>query len=170
MPPPSSGGVVLVHMLNILEGFDLREIGHNSALYLHLLTESMRRAYADRANFLGDPDFNEDLPIPTLTSKEHAAAQRATIDMDHKSASNPARFAQLYESKETTHFSVVDKDGNMVSMTYTLERGFGSPRMFMPPLCCPSSVYLQQASFFQGLFSAGMARTVADKPGLYGFL
>ena len=126
MPPPSSGGVVLVHMLNILEGFDLREIGHNSALYLHLLTESMRRAYADRANFLGDPDFNEDLPVTTLTSKEHAAAQRATIDMDRKSASDPAKFAQLYESKETTHFSVVDKDGNMVSMTYTLEHGFGS--------------------------------------------
>ncbi len=126
MPPPSSGGVVLVDMLNILEGFDLREIGHNSALYLHLLTESMRRAYADRANFLGDPDFNEDLPVTTLTSKEHAAAQRATIDMDRKSASDPARFAQLYESKETTHFSVVDQDGNMVSMTYTLERGFGS--------------------------------------------
>ena len=57
MPPPSSGGVVLVHMLNILEGFDLADIGHNSALYLHLLTESMRRAYADRANYLGDPDF-----------------------------------------------------------------------------------------------------------------
>lgn len=126
MPPPSSGGVVLVHMLNILEGFDLRQIGHNSALYLHLLTESMRRAYADRANFLGDPDFNEDLPVTMLISKEHAAAQRASIDMDHKSASDPARFAQLYESEETTHFSVVDKDGNMVSMTYTLEHGFGS--------------------------------------------
>ena len=126
MPPPSSGGVVLVHMLNILEGFDLREIGHNSALYLHLLTESMRRAYADRANFLGDPDFNEDLPVSTLTSKEHAAAQRATIDVDHKSPSDPAKFAELYESKETTHFSVVDKDGNMVSMTYTLEHGFGT--------------------------------------------
>ena len=126
MPPPSSGGVVLVHMLNILEGFDLREIGHNSALYLHLLTESMRRAYADRANFLGDPDFNEDQPVTLLTSKEHAAAQRATIDMDYKSPSDPAKFAQLYESKETTHFSVVDKDGNMVSMTYTLEHGFGS--------------------------------------------
>ena len=126
MPPPSSGGVVMVHMLNILEGFDLGEIGHNSALYLHLLTEAMRRAYADRANFLGDPDFNEDLPVATLTSKEHAAAQRATINMDHASESDPAKFAQLYESEETTHFSVVDKDGNMVSMTYTLERGFGT--------------------------------------------
>jgi gamma-glutamyltranspeptidase/glutathione hydrolase len=126
MPPPSSGGTALVQMLNILEGFDLKEIGHNSALYLHLLTESMRRAYADRANFLGDPDFNEDLPVTKLTSKEHAAAQRATIDLDYKSESDPARFAQLYESDETTHFSVVDKDGNMVSMTYTLEYGFGS--------------------------------------------
>ena len=126
MPPPSSGGVVMVHMLNILEGFDLSEIGHNSALYLHLLTEAMRRAYADRANFLGDADFNEDLPVATLTSKELAARQRATIDMDHASASDPARFAQLYESEETTHFSVADKDGNMVAMTYTLEYGYGS--------------------------------------------
>jgi len=126
MPPPSSGGVAIVQMLNILEGFDLGEIGHNSALYLHLLTEAMRRAYADRANFLGDPDFNEDLPVAKLTSKEHAAAQRATIDMDHASISDPAKFAQRYESKETTHFSVVDKNGNMVSMTYTLEHGYGS--------------------------------------------
>jgi gamma-glutamyltranspeptidase/glutathione hydrolase len=126
MPPPSSGGVVLVQMLNILEGFDLREIGHNSALYLHLLTETMRRAYADRANFLGDPDFNEDLPISVLTSKEHANKQRASIDLDHASASDPARFAQIYESPETTHFSVADKHGNMVSMTYTLEHGYGT--------------------------------------------
>ena len=126
MPPPSSGGTVLVQMLNILEGFDLKEIGHNSAPYLHLLTEAMRRAYADRANFLGDPDFNEDLPVTKLISKEHAAAQRASIDLDYKSDSDPARFAQLYESEETTHFSVVDKDGNMVSVTYTLEYGYGS--------------------------------------------
>jgi gamma-glutamyltranspeptidase / glutathione hydrolase len=126
MPPPSSGGVVLVQMLNILEGFDLKEIGHNSALYLHLLTESMRRAYADRANFLGDPDFNEYLPITVLTSKAHAEKQRETIDMDAASESDPARFAQLYESNETTHFSVVDAEGNMVSLTYTLENGYGS--------------------------------------------
>ncbi|MFT5501426.1 MAG: gamma-glutamyltranspeptidase/glutathione hydrolase [Woeseiaceae bacterium] len=126
MPPPSSGGVVIVQMLNILEGFDLRKIGHNSALYLHLLTEAMRRAYADRANFLGDPDFNENLPIRVLTSKEHADKQRATIDLDKASASDPARFAQIYESEETTHFSVVDRNGNMVSMTYTLEHGYGS--------------------------------------------
>ena len=126
MPPPSSGGTVLVQMLNILEGFDLRAIGHNSALYLHLLTESMRRAYADRANYLGDQDFNKDLPIARLTSKEHAELQRQSIMMHAKSESDPARFAQVYESPETTHFSVVDKDGNMVSLTYTLEHGYGS--------------------------------------------
>ena len=126
MPPPSSGGTVLVQMLNILEGFNLREIGHNSALYLHLLTEAMRRAYADRANFLGDTDFNEGLTVDLLTSKEHAEKQRATIVLHAASESDPARFAQLYESEETTHFSVADGDGNMVSMTYTLERGYGS--------------------------------------------
>lgn len=126
MPPPSSGGVVLVQMLNILEGFDLGEIGHNSALYLHLLTESMRRAYADRANYLGDPDFNEDMPLDKLTSKDHAARQRESIVFHSASESDPARFAQIYESEETTHFSVVDKDGNMVSLTYTLENGYGS--------------------------------------------
>ena len=126
MPPPSSGGVALVQMLNILEGYDLGEIGHNSALYLHLLTEAMRRAYADRANYLGDPDFNEDMPIRMLTSKAHADKQRQTITLHAASESDPARFAQVYESPETTHFSVVDKDGNMVSLTYTLEQGYGS--------------------------------------------
>lgn len=126
MPPPSSGGVVLVEMLNILEGFDLKTIGHNSALYMHLLTESMRRAYADRANYLGDPDFNENMPLTRLTSKEHAANLRGSIDLTGKSESDPALFAQKYESENTTHFSVVDGDGNMVSLTYTLEWGYGS--------------------------------------------
>jgi gamma-glutamyltranspeptidase/glutathione hydrolase len=126
MPPPSSGGVALVQMLNILEGFDLGEVGHNSALYLHLLTESMRRAYADRANYLGDPDFNEDMPLDRLTSKEHAEKQRQSIVFHAKSESDPARFARVYESEETTHFSVVDGEGNMVSLTYTLEQGYGT--------------------------------------------
>ncbi|HUD95960.1 MAG TPA: gamma-glutamyltransferase, partial [Woeseiaceae bacterium] len=126
MPPPSSGGVVLVEMLNILEGFDLAAAGHNSALYLHLLTESMRRGYADRAEFLGDPDFNEDIPLERLTSKEHAARLRQSIHMSRASESDPSLFAGRYESPETTHFSVVDKDGTMVSLTYTLEQGYGS--------------------------------------------
>lgn len=126
MPPPSSGGVALVEMLNILEGYDLGDIGHNSAMYMHLLTESMRRAYADRANYLGDPDFNEDMPLERLTSKEHADNLRGTISLGHKSESDPALFADVYESDQTTHFSVVDSEGNMVSLTYTLEWSYGS--------------------------------------------
>ncbi|MDE0981570.1 MAG: gamma-glutamyltransferase [Gammaproteobacteria bacterium] len=126
MPPPSSGGVVLVEMLNILEGFDLADMGHNSADYLHVLTETMRRAYADRAEHLGDPDFNEGMPLQRLMDKDYAATLRASIDMDEASQSSPADFAQIYESEETTHFSIVDKEGNMVSMTYTLEFGYGS--------------------------------------------
>ncbi len=126
MPPPSSGGVALVEMLNILEGFDLADMGHNSADYLHVLTEAMRRAYADRAQHLGDPDFNEGMPLQRLMDKDYAETLRASIDMDKASESSPEEFAQMYESEETTHFSVVDKDGNMVSMTYTLEFGYGS--------------------------------------------
>ena len=126
MPPPSSGGVILVEMLNILEGFDLADMGHNSADYLHVLTETMRRAYADRAEHLGDPDFNEGMPLQRLMDKDYAETLRASIDMDEASESSPEDFAQIYESEETTHFSIVDKKGNMVSMTYTLEFGYGS--------------------------------------------
>ena len=126
MPPPSSGGVALVEMLNILEDYDLSGMGHNTADYLHLLTETMRRAYADRAEHLGDPDFNEDMPISRLLDKVYAAKLRSTISLDKKSESSPSQFAQAYESEETTHFSVVDKDGNMVSLTYTLEFSYGS--------------------------------------------
>lgn len=126
MPPPSSGGVALVEMLNILEGFDLAAMGHNSAEYLHVLTETMRRAYADRAEHLGDPDFNEGMPQDRLTSKDYAEDLRDTIDLERASPSDPVNFAQAYESSETTHFSVVDKNGSMVSLTYTLEFGYGS--------------------------------------------
>ena len=126
MPPPSSGGVGIVQMLNILEGFDLAELGHNSADYLHVLTETMRPAYSDRAEHLGDPDFNESMPLDRLMDKDYAADLRASIDMTRKSESSPELFAQAYESEETTHFSVVDEDGNMISMTYTLEFGYGS--------------------------------------------
>ena len=126
MPPPSSGGTALVQMLNILEGYDLASLGHNSADYLHVLTEAMRRAYADRAEHLGDPDFNASMPLDRLMDKDYATGLRASIDMDEKLESSPSEFAQVYESEETTHFSVVDKDGNMVSLTYTLEFGYGS--------------------------------------------
>jgi len=126
MPPPSSGGVGIVQMLNILEGFDLADMGHNSADYLHILTETMRRAYSDRAEHLGDPDFNESMPLDRLMDKDYAADLRASIDMTRKSESSPELFAHAYESEETTHFSVVDANGNMISMTYTLEFGYGS--------------------------------------------
>jgi gamma-glutamyltranspeptidase/glutathione hydrolase len=129
MAPPSSGGVAMVEMLNILEGFDLADIGHNSALYLHLLTEAMRRAFADRAQYLGDPHFNPDMPISRLTSKEYAEDLRETIDLFLASESDSSRFNSAYfahESEETTHLSVVDAEGNAVSMTYTLEYGYGS--------------------------------------------
>jgi gamma-glutamyltranspeptidase/glutathione hydrolase len=126
VPPPSSGGVVLIEMLNILEGFDLAETGHNSALYLHLLTEAMRRGYADRARYLGDPDFNQDMPIERLTSKDYASSLRGTIDPARASESDPMLLSEPYESADTTHISIVDIDGNMVALTYTLEWSYGS--------------------------------------------
>lgn len=129
MPPPSSGGVALIEMLNILEGYDLKAIGHNSALYLHLLTEAMRRAFADRAEHIGDPAFNPNMPLERLTSKEYAKALRNGIDLFKASPSDSARFGSIYlqaESEETTHFSVVDAQGNAVSLTYTLEYSYGS--------------------------------------------
>lgn len=129
MPPPSSGGVTLIEMLNILEGFDLREMGHNSAQYLHTVTEAMRRAYSDRALHLGDPNFNENMPVEKLTSKDYAAGLRNSIEMDRASVSDSAQFSAAHflpESPQTTHISVVDKDGNAVSMTYTLEASYGS--------------------------------------------
>ena len=124
MPPPSSGGVAMLEMLNILEGVDLKAAGHNSPTYLHWLTESMRRAFRDRAVHLGDPDFTKP-PVERLTSKAYATQLRGTIDPAKASPSSPADVSQGYESDETTHYSVVDKDGLAVSVTYTLEAGYG---------------------------------------------
>ena len=124
MPPPSSGGIAMIEMLNILEGYDLKAAGHNSPQYLHLLTESMRRAFLDRAKFLGDPDFVTN-PVEKLTSKAYAAELRKTIDLTKATVSQPMQIADDHESLETTHFSVVDKNGMAVSVTYTLEAGYG---------------------------------------------
>lgn len=126
MPLPSSGGISLIQMLNILEGYNLKEVGYQSADYIHVLTETMRRAYANRAQYLGDPDFNPDVPVEKLISKEYANALRSTIKMDTVSVSDSSSFSQVYESPSTTHFSVMDKDGNAVSLTYTLEYSYGS--------------------------------------------
>jgi len=125
MSPPSSGGVAMIEMLNILEGFDLAGMGHNSAQYIHHLTEAMRRAYRDRARFVADPDFAE-VPVERLTSKAYAAELRATIDPARASTSAPADITLPEESEQTTHYSVVDRNGLAVSVTYTLEAGYGS--------------------------------------------
>jgi len=126
MPPPSSGGTALVEMLNILEGYDLGGAGFGSATHWHLMAEAMRRAFADRARWMGDPDFNPDLPLARLTSKEHAANLRKSIRLDHASLSDALRFSEAFESEETTHYSVMDAEGNAVVVTYTLEAWFGS--------------------------------------------
>jgi gamma-glutamyltranspeptidase/glutathione hydrolase len=126
MPPVSSGGISLIQMLNILEGYDLKEMGYQSSDYVHVLAESMRRAYANRAKYLGDPAFNPEIPVDKLISKEYAEELRSTIKMDTVSVSDSINFSQVYESPSTTHFSVMDKDGNAVSLTYTLEFSYGS--------------------------------------------
>ena len=125
MSPPSSGGVALVQMLNILEGYDLKEFGHNSALYLHLLTEAMRRAFADRARYLGDPEFNRDMPVARLTSKAYAKELREGIELFRASPSDASMIAVGSDNEHTTHISVVDTAGNAVSLTYTLEDSYG---------------------------------------------
>ena len=131
MPPPSSGGTVLIQMLNVLEGYDLAESEFGSAQTVHLLTEAMRRAYADRARHLGDPDFNPAMPVTRLISKEYATDIRGTIDPAEASTSTPTSFEWPSESPETTHLSVVDAQRNAVSLTYTLEFGYGS-RIVVP--------------------------------------
>jgi len=131
MPPPSSGGVAMVEMLNILEQFDLPAWGPSSPRSLHYEIEAMRRAYLDRARYLGDPDFVKDMPLSRLTSKAYAKSLAATIDPEHASSSvelgkDIVTAVASNEHDETTHFSVVDKLGNAVSNTFTLEGGYGS--------------------------------------------
>jgi gamma-glutamyltranspeptidase/glutathione hydrolase len=125
MPPPSSGGVHLVQMLNMLENDDIKSLGHNSAATLHLYIEAMRQAYADRSLYTGDPAFF-DVPVDKLTDKAYALEMRARIPMDHARKSSevaPTKGLQS-ESPQTTHFSVMDKWGNAVSNTYTVNYGF----------------------------------------------
>lgn len=130
MGPPSSGGILLVQMLNMFESYKLDSLQFNSADYIHLLTEIERRAYADRAEHLGDSDF-WDVPIEMLTSKDYARERTLNISLQKATpsvevfAGNPTS----YESLETTHYSVIDKDGNAVSVTTTLNRSFGSGKL-----------------------------------------
>jgi gamma-glutamyltranspeptidase/glutathione hydrolase len=129
MPPPSSGGIHLIQMLNILEEFPIAKYGHNSTNTIHICVEAMRRAYADRSRYLGDPDF-ADIPSKALISKDYARHLAAQIDPDLATASakvSPGLEPQDdIESNETTHFSVIDQWGNAVSNTYTLNFSYGS--------------------------------------------
>jgi gamma-glutamyltranspeptidase/glutathione hydrolase len=127
MGPPSSGGVHIIQMLNILENFDLIQMGHNSPTYTALLTESMKYAYADRSKYLGDPDFF-DVPVQSLVSKEYAKKIYNKIKLNSITPSDKVLPGSelKHESLDTTHFSVADKNGNIVSNTYTLNSGFGS--------------------------------------------
>lgn len=127
MPPPSSGGVHIVQMLNMLEAWDLASLGHNSAAYLHRLIEVMRRAYADRSRHLGDPDFHT-VPLKTLTAKGYAQQMRQRISLNKARRSRHVAPSVIpaKESPETTHFVVWDKQGNVVSNTYTLNFSYGS--------------------------------------------
>ncbi len=127
MPPPSSGGVHIVQMLNVLEYFPVAEMGAGSADSMHLLAETMRLAYADRSEHLGDPDFYN-VPVGWLTSKEYARQLAAGIDMDRARDSSDVKpgIPARPESPDTTHFSVMDRSGNMVANTYTLNFTYGS--------------------------------------------
>ena len=126
MGPPSSGGVLLIQMLNMLEQYPLDTLGWNSSDYIHLLTEIERRAYADRAEHMGDPDFWE-VPVSMLVSKEYAFERIQNISMEKATKSSVVKAGDplAYESRETTHYSVIDKNGNAVSVSTTLNTSFG---------------------------------------------
>ena len=158
MPPPSSGGTALAEMLNVLEGFDLEALGFGSAQSIHVIAETMRRAFADRAQHLGDSDFNPDMPIERLTSKAYATGLRETISLEHASVSTPTTFAWPLESAETTHLSAVDEQRNAVALTYTLESGYGSKSVV------PGAGFLLNNEM--GDFNAGPDLT--DENGLIG--
>ena len=127
MPPPSSGGIAVVEMLNMLEAYDLRGMGWHSSKYVHTVTEVMRRAFADRAAHLGDTDFVK-APVAGMLTRAYADERRKTIDPLRATPSKetPAGNPLPYESTETTHFTVVDRDGNVVSNTYTLNDSYGA--------------------------------------------
>lgn len=127
MAPPSSGGIVLLQALNVLENYDLRSMGHNSSKKYHILAETLRRSFADRAEFMADPDF-ADVPVADLISKDYATKRGAAIDLTKASKSSEIRAGEIArkESMDTTHFTVVDADGTVVSNTYTINDLYGS--------------------------------------------
>jgi gamma-glutamyltranspeptidase/glutathione hydrolase len=127
MPPPSSGGVHLIQILNVLEDYPIAFLGHNTADTIHLMAEAMKLAYADRSHYLGDPDFWK-VPVAGLTSKAYAAKLRERISLRYATPSSNIESGDPlpFESNETSHYSIMDDDGNVVSNTYTLNFSFGS--------------------------------------------
>ncbi len=127
MPPPSSGGVHIIEMLNVLQQFPIDKFGHNTAQTIHVMAETMKHAYADRSEYLGDPDFYK-VPVKQLTNKDYAQKIASQIALNNTTPSAEIKPGNLapYESDQTTHFSVVDKWGNAVSNTYTLNFSYGS--------------------------------------------
>lgn len=128
MPPPSSGSVAIAQILKMINDYNLKEMGHNSANYVHTVAEAMRRAFADRSYYLGDPDF-VDIPMDELTSEYYNDVRMGSFSMDSATASTSLSHGEIagyVESTETTHFSIVDKDGNAVAVTTTLNGSFGS--------------------------------------------
>ncbi len=127
MPPPSSGGIHIVQILNILENFDMKKYGFGSADAMQIMAEAEKYAYADRSEYLGDPDFVK-VPWQALTNKAYAKTLADQIDINKAKPSSQIKPGKLapYESNQTTHFSVVDKDGNAVAVTYTLNTTFGT--------------------------------------------
>lgn len=128
MPPPSSGGIVLLQVLNMLEGYDIRGMGPGSSAKLHVLAEAMRRSFADRAEYMADPDF-ADVPVAKLIDKKYAESRRSTILDNKATASKDVKWGDIKgssEGTETTHFTVVDPEGNVVTNTYTINDLYGS--------------------------------------------
>ena len=127
MPPPSSGGVHIIEMLNVLQQFPIDKFGHNTAQTIHVMAETMKHAYADRSEYLGDPDFYK-VPVKQLTDKDYAQKIASQIALNKTTPSEEIKPGNLvpYESDQTTHFSVLDKWGNAVSNTYTLNFSYGS--------------------------------------------
>ena len=126
MPLPSSGGVIVGEILNIMENKDIAAMGHNTPETIHFIAEAMKLAYADRTAFLGDPTFTENMPIEGLSSKEYAKAQLARIGETANTSPAPGNpYDYENESQNTTHYSVIDKDGNMACMTQSINAHFG---------------------------------------------
>ena len=137
MSPPSSGGICIAQILKSIEPFEIQQYGHNSSKYIQLITEAERRAYSDRAHYLGDPDF-VDIPIDSLISEPYLKSRMANFNWNRATKSSDIENGNIlgYESNETTHYSIIDKFGNAVSVTTTLNGAYGS------------KVYVEKGGFF----------------------